>query len=150
MNISLSSEEELQLSLFKLMDKKAIDSLLEDSCDKEDIVSTKYQCILLSLRKMCQVYKDLEDDSKKSQKLRALIISYLKIIYHSDVPESIKAAILKFLKSPSTKKCDGIISAIYALDIEDFSLNVLSRLITHINRGSPIRIKRYNLKDYSR
>ena len=145
MPVSLTNNEKLQLALFQLMDKKAIDSLLEDSCEEEDIVSTKYQCILLSLRKMCQVYKDLQDDSVKSKKLRALIISYLKIIYHSNIPETVKAAILKFLKSPSVKKCDGIISAIYALNIEDFSLNVLSVLITHINRGNPLRAKRINL-----
>lgn len=141
MPLSLTSNEKLQLSLFKLMDKKAIDSLLEDSYNKQDITTTKYQCILLSVRKMCQVYIDLQDSSEKSKKLRALIISYLKIVYYSNVPKSIKKAILKFLKSPDVKKCNDIIFAIYALDIEDFSLNVLSALITHINRGNPRRAR---------
>lgn len=142
MPVSLTNNEKLQLTLFELMDKKAINTLLEDSYDEQDIISTKYQCILLSLRKMCQVYKDLQDSSKKSKRLRALIVSYLKIIYHSNIPSKVKTAILKFLKTPSIKKCDGIISAIYALDIEDFSLYILCALITHINRGNPRRIKK--------
>ena len=137
MPISLTCNEKLQLLLFKLMDKKAVDSLLEDSCDERDVKSTKYQCILLAVRKMCQVYMDLQDDSVKSKKLRALIISYLKIVYCSNVPTSIKTAILKFLKVPNINNCQGIISAIYGLDIEDFSLYVLSYLIKHINRGKP-------------
>jgi len=141
MPVSLTSKEKLQLSLFELMDKKAINFLLEDSCNKQEIFSTKYQCILLATRKMCQVYKDLKDDSVKSKRLRALIISYLKIIYHANIPASVKAAILKFLKAPTVKKCEGIISAIYALDIEDFSVYVLAALITHINRGNPLRVK---------
>ena len=139
MKVTLTESEELQLTLFDLMDKKAIDSLLQDSCNKDDIVSTKYQCILLATRKMCQVYRDLQDGSVKSEQLRALIISYLKIIYHSNIPKSIKTAILRFLNAPSIAKCDNIISAIYALNIEDFSLNILSILITHINRGNPKR-----------
>lgn len=139
MTVPLTNNEKLQLALFELMDKKAINTLLEDCYDKQDIVSTKYQCILLSLRKMCQVYKDLQDNSPKSKRLRALIISYLKIIYHSNIPKSVKSAILKFLKNQSPKKCDAIISAIYALDIEDFSLYILRALITHINRGNPLR-----------
>ena len=141
MPLSLTSNEKLQLSLFKLMDKKAIDSLLEDSCNEQEIASAKYQCILLSIRKMCQVYIDLQDSSEKSKKLRALIISYLKIAYYSNIPKSIKVAILKFLKVPDVKNCKNIIFAIYALDIEDFSLNILSALITHINRGNPMRAK---------
>ena len=141
MLVSLTGNEKLQLALFKLMDKKAIDSLLEDSYNKQDITSTKYQCILLSVRKMCQVYIDLQDSSAKSKKLRALIISYLKIVYYSNVPKNIKAAILKFLKVPNVKNCNDIIFAIYALDIEDFPLNVLAALITHINRGNPKRVK---------
>ena len=143
MSVSLTSNEKLQLCLFQLMDKKAINFLLEDSCDKQDVKSTKYQCILLATRKMCQVYEDLQDDSIKSQRLRALIISYLKIIYHSNIPANIRKAILKFLKTPNIKKCEGIISAIYALDIEDFSLYVLSSLITHINRRNPKRKKKF-------
>ena len=139
MPVSLTDSEKLQLELFKLMDKKAIDSLIEDSCNKQDILYTKYQCILLSVRKMCQVYKDLQDTSLKSKKLRALIISYLKIVYYSNIPKSIKATIFRFLKAPDVKKCENIIFAIYALDIEDFSLDVLSALITHINRGNPKR-----------
>ena len=142
MSVTLTSNEKLQLALFELMDKKAINTLLEDSYNQEDINSTKYQCILLSLRKMCQVYKDLQDSSTKSKQLRALIISYLKIIYHSNIPQKVKTAILKFLKTPDVKKCDKIISAIYALDIEDFSLYILRALITHINRGNPLRMKR--------
>ena len=142
MPISLTNDEKLQLSLFKLMDKKAISSLLEDSCDESDVKSTKYQCILLAIRKMCQVYIDLRDNFIKSQKLRALIISYLKIIYYSNIPSSVKTAILRFIKTPDVRKCKGIISAIYALDIEDFSLNILSTLITHINRGNPKRKKK--------
>ena len=141
MTVSLTRNEKLQLALFELMDKKAIDTLLEDSYDKQDINSTKYQCILLSLRKMCQVYKDLQDSSTKSKQLRALIISYLKIIYHSNIPQRVKKAILKFLQTPDIKNCDKIISSIYALDIEDFSLYILRALITHINRGNPSRIK---------
>ena len=124
------------------MDKKAIDSLIEDSYDEQDIISTKYHCILLSVRKMCQVYIDLQDNSVKSKKLRTLIISYLKIVYFSNIPKSIKTAILKFLKVPDIKKCKNIIFAIYALNIEDFPLNVLSALITHINRGNPKRTKK--------
>lgn len=137
--VSLTESEKLQLTLFNLMDKKAIDFLLADCCDKQDVTSTKYQCILLAVRKMCQVYIDLQDGSSKSKRLRALIISYLKIIYHSNIPKSIKTAILRFLKIPNIKQCNNIISAIYALDIEDFSLSVLSVLITHINRGNPKR-----------
>ncbi len=143
MYVSLTNKEKLQLSLFKLMDKKAIDFLLEDSCNKQEIDSTKYQCILLATRKMCQVYKDLQDSSAKSKQLRALIISYLKIIYHSDIPKSVKSAILNFLKAPDTVKCECIIYSIYALNIEDFSLYVLSTLITHINRGNPLREKKF-------
>ncbi len=143
MPISLNSREKLQLSLFELMDKKAINFLLEDCCNEQEISSTKYQCILLATRKMCQVYIDLQDDSVKSKQLRALIISYLKIIYYADIPKSIKTAILRFLKAPDIKKCGGIISAIYALDIEDFSLNILSTLITHINRGNPKRERKF-------
>ena len=139
MPVSLTNDEKLQLDLFNLMDKKAISFLLEDCCDKQDIISTKYQCILLAVRKMCQVYINLQDSSVKSQKLRALIISYFKIIYHSNIPNSIKTHILRFLKAPDIKKCDSIINAIYALNIEDFSLDVLSVLITHINRGNPKR-----------
>ncbi len=142
MPVSLTNDEKLQLDLFNLMDKKAIGFLLEDCCDKQDITSTKYQCILLATRKMCQVYIDLQDSSTKSKRLRALIISYLKIIYHSNIPNSIKTKILRFLKAPDIKKCNSIINAIYALDIEDFSLNVLSVLITHINRGNPRRMKK--------
>ena len=142
MTVSLTRNEQLQLALFELMDKKAIDTLLEDSYDKQDINSTKYQCILLSLRKMCQVYKDLQDSSTKSKQLRALIISYLKIIYHSNIPQRVKKAILKFLQTPDIKNCDKIISSIYALDIEDFSLYILRALITHNNRGNPRRIKK--------
>lgn len=137
MPVSLTDDEKLQLELFNLMDKKAIDYLLQDSCDKQDITSTKYQCILLATRKMCQVYKELQDNSVKSRRLRALIISYLKIIYHANIPKSVKIAILKFLKAPDIRKCGGIIRAIYALNIEDFSLNILSILITHINRRDP-------------
>ena len=140
--VSLTSNEKLQLTLFELMDKKAINTLLEDSYDKQDINSTKYQCILLSLRKMCQVYKDIQDTSVKSKRIRLLIISYLKITYHSNIPNSVKIAILKFLKEPNIKRCDKIISAIYALDIEDFSLYILRALITHINRGNPRRNKK--------
>ncbi len=140
MPLSLTNDEKLQLALFNLMDKKAIDFLRKDSCDEQDITSTKYQCILLAARKMCQVYIDLKDSSAKSAKLRALIISYLKIIYHSNIPKSVKTAILKFLRAPDTKKCECIISSIYALNIEDFSLYVLSSLITHINRGNTRRI----------
>lgn len=139
MPVSLTNDEKLQLDLFNLMDKKAIGFLLEDCCDKQDVTSTKYQCILLAIKKMCQVYIDLQDGSAKSKRLRALIISYLKIIYHSNIPKSIKTSILKFLRTPGIKQCNNIISAIYALDIEDFSLNVLSALITHINRGNPKR-----------
>ena len=134
MPVSLTNDEKLQLELFNLMDEKAINSLLQDSCDKQDITSTKYQCILLATRKMCQVYNDLQDNSIKSRRLRALIISYLKIIYHADIPKSVKTAIFKFLKAPDIRKCGGIIRAIYTLNIEDFSLNVLAVLITHINR----------------
>ena len=136
MPVSLTNDEKLQLDLFNLMDKKAIGFLLEDCCDKQDVTSTKYQCILLAIKKMCQVYIDLQDGSAKSKRLRALIISYLKIIYHSNIPKSIKTSILKFLRTPGIKQCNNIISA---LDIEDFSLNVLSALITHINRGNPKR-----------
>ena len=143
MPVSLTNNEKLQLTLFELMDKKAINTLLEDCYDEKDILSTKYQCILLSLRKMCQVYKDLQDSSPKSKRLRALIISYIKIIYHSNIPKRVKTAILRFLQSPDDKRCNKIISAIYALDIEDFSLYILCALITHINRGNPLRIKRY-------
>ena len=143
MYVSLTDKERLQLSLFKLMDKKAIDFLLEDSCNKQEINSTKYHCILLATRKMCQVYKDLRDSSVKSKKLRTLIISYLKIIYHSNIPKSVKSSILKFLKTPDIKKCECIISSIYALNIEDFSLYVLSTLITHINRGNPLRENKF-------
>ncbi len=139
MPVSLTNDEKLQLDLFNLMDKKAIGFLLEDCCDKQGVTSTKYQCILLAIKKMCQVYIDLQDGSAKSKRLRALIISYLKIIYHSNIPKSIKTSILRFLRTPGIKQCNNIISAIYALDIEDFSLNVLSALITHINRGNPKR-----------
>lgn len=136
MPISLTDDEKLQLALFNLMDKKAIDFLRKDSCDEQDITSTKYQCILLAARKMCQVYIDLKNDSAKSKRLRALIISYLKIIYHSNIPRNVKTAILKFLKAPDDNKCECIISSIYALNIEDFSLYVLSSLIKHISRGN--------------
>ena len=141
MHISLTNDEKLQLALFNLMDKKAIDFLREDSCDEQDITSTKYQCILLSVRKMCQVYIDLKDSSAKSVKLRALIISYLKIIYHSNIPKSVKTAIFKFLTAPNTKKCECIISSIHALNIKEFSLYILSSLITHINRSNSRRVK---------
>ncbi len=139
MHVALTDKEKLQLSLFKLMDKKAIDFLLEDSYNKQEIDSTKYQCLLLATRKMCQVYIDLKGPSGKSKQLRILIISYLKIIYHSNVPKSVKSAILKFLKAPDITKCECIISSIYALNIKDFSLYILSALITHINRGNPMR-----------
>ena len=142
MPVSLTNDEKLQLELFNLMDKKAIDSLLQDSCDKQDITSTKYQCILLATRKMCQVYNDLQDNSIKSRRLRVLIISYLKIIYHADIPKSVKTAILGFLKAPDIRKCESIIRAIYTLNIEDFSLNIFAILITHINR----RNTKYNRK----
>ncbi|MBO4707977.1 MAG: hypothetical protein J5594_05435 [Elusimicrobiaceae bacterium] len=142
MPISLTNDEKLQLALFNLMDKKAIDFLRKDSCDEQDITSTKYQCILLAARKMCQVYIDLKDSSAKSKKLRSLIISYLKIIYHSNIPNNVKTAILKFLKAPDNKKCECIISSIYSLNIEDFSLYVLSSLIKHINRDNYGRVKK--------
>ena len=142
MPISLTRNEKLQLDLFKLMEQKAEHFLQEDSYNIQDIINTKRQCVLLSVRKMCQVYKDLQNSSKKSKELKQLIISYLKIIYHSNINKSIKAAILKFLKAPNAKNCDSIISAIYKLDIEDFSVFILATLITHINRGSPFR--KYN------
>ncbi len=139
MNVSLTRNEKLQLDLFKLMERKAEHYLQEDSYDNQDISNTKQQCVLLSIRKMCQVYKDLQDSSRKTKDLQELIISYLKIIYHSNIDKSIKASILKFLKKPSVKNCDQIISAIYKLDIEDFSVFILAALITHINKGNPFR-----------
>ena len=142
MPVSLTDDEKLQLSLFKLMEQKAVSFLVEDSCNKQDISSTKYECILLAVRKMCQVYIDLQDSPSESKRLCALIISYLKIIYHSNMPKSIKTAILKFIKTPNIQGCQGIISAIYALDIDDFPLYILSSLITHINRGNPKRIRK--------
>ena len=139
MPIYLTRNEKLQLDLFKLMEQKAEHYLQEDSYDNKDIANTKQQCVLLSVRKMCQVYKDLQNTSKRSQELKKLIISYLKIVYHAKINKSVKAAILKFLKLPSIKNCDNIISAIYKLDIEDFSVFILAALITHINRGNPFR-----------
>ena len=139
MPISLTRNEKLQLDLFKLMEQKAEHYLQEDSYDNQDIVTTKQQCVLLSVRKMCQVYNDLQNPSPKNKELKQLIISYLKIIYHSNIDKSIKAAILKFLKMPNIKNCENIISAIYKLDIEDFSVFILAALITHINKGNPFR-----------
>ncbi len=139
MLVSLTRNEKLQLDLFKLMERKAEHCLQEDSYENQDIVNTKQQCVLLSIRKMCQVYKDLQDSSRKTKDLQQLIISYLKIIYHSNIDKSIKASILKFLKKPSVKNCDKIIYAIYKLDIEDFPLFILASLITHINKGNPFR-----------
>ena len=137
---SLTSNEKLQLSLFKLMDKKAVYSLQQDCCDSQDIQNTKYQCIFLAVRKMCQVYEDLQDSSsQQSCKLKALIWSYLKIIYHSKIDKKVRVEILKFLKTPTIENCDKIICAIYDLDIEDFSLYIFSNLISHINKGNPRR-----------
>ncbi len=141
----LTSNEKLQLSLFRLMDAKAQHFLHEDCCESKDVKNTKYQCLLLAVRKMCQVYKDLGGNSKQTQKLRHLIISYLKIIYHTKINKKIKNAIAAFLLSPSEKNCDRIISAIYSLDIEDFSLYVFSSLIGHLNKGNPSREHFLNL-----
>ena len=107
MPVSLTDDEKLQLSLFKLMEQKAVSFLVEDSCNKQDISSTKNECILLAVRKMCQVYIDLQDSPSESKRLCALIISYLKIIYHSNMPKSIKTAILKFIKTPNIQGCQG-------------------------------------------
>ena len=141
----LTRNEKLQLCLFTLMDAKAQYSLQEDCCKNEDIKSTKYQCMLLAVRKMCQVYKDLSGSSKHTQELQALIISYLKIIYHTRINKRVKNAISDFLISPSSEKCDKIIFSIYSLDIEDFSLYVFSNLIGHINKGNPSRKSFINL-----
>jgi len=95
--------------------------------------------LLLAVRKMCQVYKDLQGTSGKAAEIRALIISYFKIIYHTKINKKIKKALSNFLISPSVENCDQIISAIYDLDIEDFSLYVFSSLIGHLNKGNPKR-----------
>ena len=142
---TLTSNEKLQLSLFRLMDAKAQYFLHEDCCSNQDIKSTKYQCLLLAVRKMCQVYKDLDGNSKQTQKLRHLIISYFKIIYHTKIDKEVKRAISNFLISPSRVNCNEIISAIYSLDIEDFSLYVFSNLIGHLNKGNPSREHFLNL-----
>ena len=64
-----------------------------------------------------------------------------------------------FLKSPNVKKCDRIISAIYALNIEDFSLYILDTVESNDGRRSEyewikkyktyIRGHGYNYKDTS-
>ena len=141
MAVPLTSNEKLQLYLFKLMNKKATSFLRQDAYNKDDIACTKNQCLLLAIRKMCQVYIDLQGNTKKNRELKRLIISYFKIIYHSDIPKKIKTVILKFLKAPSAKRSNDIIAAIYALHMEDFSLYILSSLITHINRKNPQEVK---------
>ena len=137
MPLPLTNEEKIQLALFELISKKASCCLQEDSYIQQDIDNTKYQCVLLFIRKLCQVYKDLKDNSNKTKEIKKLIISYLNIICYSNIQKPVKREIEKFLKSPNIKQCDKIISAIYELNIEEFSLYILSSLITHINRGKP-------------
>ncbi len=139
MTFFLTDAEKIQLSLFKLIAKKTSCCLQEDNYTKQDISNTECQCILLFIRKLCQVYKDLKNNSKQTEEIKKAIISHFKIIYHTEIQKTIKEEIKKFIESPTPKQCDRIISAIYDLDIEDFSVYIISSLITHINRGNPKR-----------
>lgn len=139
MTFTLTDAEKTQISLFKLVAKKASGYLQENNYTEQDISNTECQCVLLFIRKLCQVYKDLKDNSKQTEKIKKTILSYLKIIYHTGIQKTVKEEIKKFIESPNSKQCDKIISAIYDLDIEDFSIYIISSLITHINRGNPKR-----------